>query len=51
MDQQRILDLVDEAIAPDQLSQASALEWLEDLISDLESRADALRDDLRRSEG
>lgn len=46
---EQVLRLVDDVIQPGNLSQRSALSWLEDLIPELETRANGLRADLRRS--
>lgn len=48
---ERVLAYVDEAIAPDNMTKSAALEWLEDLISELEVQADCLRDELRTARG
>lgn len=42
----RILRDIDDASAPDQMTKSQALEWLEELITDLQSRCEALREEI-----
>lgn len=45
-----ILELVDDATKPDEMSGSEALEFLEGLQSDIEARIDGLRDDLKNGD-
>lgn len=46
MSKQEILDAIDRATSPNTQTKAEALEWLQDLIADLEGRCEALRVEL-----
>lgn len=43
-----ILAKVDDVIAPGEMTLESAIEWTEDLISDLQTRVDAMKADRDR---
>lgn len=43
----KILIMIDEVTEPSQMSKEEALDFLESLCTDLESRCEALRDELR----
>jgi len=43
---ENILNDVDAATAPERMTQREALEWLDELASDIEARADAIREEI-----
>lgn len=47
MTKERILQEIDSATEPDKMGPGEALEYLEGLVSDLESRMEGIKDDMR----
>lgn len=41
-----IRDLIDDATSPDTMTKQQALDFLEEIFADIESRCDCLRDEL-----
>lgn len=41
-----LLEDIDRATEPSEMSKAEALDWLETMIGDLQSRCDALREEM-----
>jgi polyhydroxyalkanoate synthesis regulator phasin len=48
---EEIKETVDEAIEPDNMTQAEAKEFLDELIGDLQVRLDALNEEMQAGEG
>jgi hypothetical protein len=47
MTMQDILDDIDATTEPSRMSKTLALEWLEKLVSEIETRMDALKEEIR----
>lgn len=47
-DKQTVLALVDLITAHDEMGPLQAIEWIEDLMADLEARVDGLKTDLEK---
>lgn len=49
MTRQEIMDTIDEATGPEAMTKAEALEFLEELATDIEGRIEALKEELREN--